>query len=93
MIGLWRSGWRRYVDRDRRSPAPAQEQTGAGRRLSWYPYPFLQVDELGYGPVVLFCAVITVLFLTLAAGVAGVDRLLAARSARRGALVRPEINA
>jgi hypothetical protein len=51
-----------------------------GAVIGWYPYPFLQVGELGYGRVALFCAAITLLFLALAAGVAGIDRLLAARS-------------
>jgi hypothetical protein len=64
-----------------------------GALIGWYPYPFLQVDELGYGPVGLYCAAITLLFLAVAAGVAGIDRLLAGRSARRAALGGTEINA
>ena len=36
-----------------------------GALIGWYPYPFLQVDELGYGSVALNCAGITLLFLGL----------------------------
>ncbi len=53
-----------------------------GALIGWYPYPFLRVDELGYGPVALYCAAITLLFLVVAAGAAGMERLLAVRAAR-----------
>ena len=56
-----------------------------GAVIGWYPYPFLQVGELGYGRVALNCAEITLLFLVLAACYAGIDRLLTRRAAQRGA--------
>ncbi len=47
-----------------------------GAIITWYPYPFLQVPELGYGRVTLNSLLITSLFLALAAAVVGVDRVL-----------------
>jgi hypothetical protein len=47
-----------------------------GAIISWYPYPFLQVPELGYGQVTLNSLLITSLFLALAAAVVGIDRVL-----------------
>jgi hypothetical protein len=47
-----------------------------GAIISWYPYPFLQVPELGYGRVTLNSLLITSLFLALAAAVVGMDRIL-----------------
>lgn len=47
----------------------------------WYPYPFLDADELGYPRVSLSILGITIAFVALAAGLLGVDRLLG-RTAR-----------
>jgi hypothetical protein len=47
-----------------------------GAIITWYPYPFLQVPDLGYGRVTLNSLLITSLFLALAAAVVGIDRVL-----------------
>ncbi len=51
-----------------------------GALIDWYPYPFLDVTVSGYAQVTINSLVITVLFLTLAAALLGVDRLLTRRS-------------
>ncbi|HEY0813381.1 MAG TPA: Pr6Pr family membrane protein [Pseudonocardia sp.] len=56
-----------------------------GAIIGWYPYPFLDVDELGYARVALTCAAITLLFLGLAACYAAIDRVLARRAAEHRA--------
>lgn len=48
-----------------------------GQVNGWYPYPFVDVGQLGLGRVLLNCAGVTVLFLALFALVALVDRRLA----------------
>ncbi len=48
-----------------------------GEIRGWYPYPFVDVDVHGYGPVLLNCAVVTVIFLGLAAVARWLDRVLA----------------
>ncbi|MBA3906990.1 MAG: Pr6Pr family membrane protein [Pseudonocardiales bacterium] len=53
-----------------------------GALIGWYPYPFLQVGELGYGRVALNSAGITLLFLGLAACYRGIDRFLSRRTRR-----------
>jgi len=53
-----------------------------GAITHWYPYPFMDVDELGYLHASLNLLGITVAFLALAAGALGVDRLLGRRGAR-----------
>lgn len=45
----------------------------------YYPYPFLDVEEHGYLQVLLNCAAVAVLFLTLAAGAHLLDRTLDTR--------------
>lgn len=50
----------------------------------WYPYPFVDVGELGYPRVGLNCVVIAVLFLGLAFGAKALDRLLQRRVADAG---------
>jgi len=45
-----------------------------GRLTGWYPYPFLDVDEKGWGRVLLAAAGVTALFLACFAAVALVDR-------------------
>lgn len=47
-----------------------------GEATGFYPYPFLDPEPGGYGPVLLTCAGITVLFGVLFAIAAAVDRLL-----------------
>ncbi|WP_404388862.1 Pr6Pr family membrane protein [Humibacillus xanthopallidus] len=47
-----------------------------GPFVGWYPYPFINVDQLGYGRTLLNCAVIAVLFLALAALARWGDRRL-----------------
>jgi hypothetical protein len=46
----------------------------------WYPYPFIDVGELGYARVTVNTLGITVGFVALAAGALGLDRLLARSS-------------
>jgi hypothetical protein len=48
----------------------------------WYPYPFLEVDRLGFGQVLLNAAAVAVLFLGLAAAGHLLDRRLDRRPAR-----------
>nr|WP_276610629.1 Pr6Pr family membrane protein [Kineococcus siccus] len=49
-----------------------------------YPYPFVDVDELGYGGVALSFAVLAPSFAVLALGFAGLDHLLGRRRALSG---------
>ena len=42
----------------------------------WYPYPFVDVNELGYARVALNIVVITAFFFALAAGAVALDRRL-----------------
>lgn len=56
-----------------------------GAVIDYYPYPFVNVTDLGYARVAVNSVVITLLFLGLAAAAALVDRLLSARTeAARG---------
>ena len=48
-----------------------------GAVIDWYPYPFVEVSELGYAQVALNCLGITALFLVLSAAMMAVDRMLA----------------
>jgi hypothetical protein len=48
----------------------------AGELGEWYPYPFVDVDIHGYGVVLLNSAVVTVIFLALAAAGRFLDRTL-----------------
>lgn len=47
-----------------------------GAFVGFYPYPFVNVDEHGYGRVLLNCLLVAVLFLALAAGANTLDRRL-----------------
>ncbi len=47
-----------------------------GPFVGWYPYPFINVDQLGYGRTLLNCAVIAALFLALASLARWGDRRL-----------------
>ncbi|TCC11178.1 Pr6Pr family membrane protein [Kribbella soli] len=44
-----------------------------GAFVGFYPYPFVDVDEHGYGRVLLNCLLVAVLFLALAAGATTLD--------------------
>lgn len=52
-----------------------------GELNGWYPYPFVDVGQLGLGAVLLNCAGVTLLFLALFALVAFADRRLPAAPA------------
>ena len=52
-----------------------------GPIVDWYPYPFVDVAELGYLRVLLNVVGISVLFLLVAFGATALDRRLAARAA------------
>jgi len=47
-----------------------------GELVGFYPYPFVNVAEQGYGRVLLNCLLVAVLFLALAAGATILDRRL-----------------
>ncbi len=51
-----------------------------GEIVDWYPYPFVDVGDLGYARVLLNCALVAVLFIGLAFGAMGLDRWLTARA-------------
>jgi len=51
-----------------------------GAFVGFYPYPFVNVDEHGYGRVLLNCLLVAVLFLALAAGATYLDRRLHRRT-------------
>lgn len=53
-----------------------------GEVIGFYPYPFVDVDEYGYGRVALNIALIGVLFYALARGAVWLDRRLASRRSR-----------
>lgn len=48
----------------------------------WYPYPFLDAGQLGYAMVLRNALAITALFAVLAAGLIGLDRVLASIARR-----------
>lgn len=58
-----------------------------GVATGFWPYPFVDVDELGLGRVLVNCLVVAVLFGTLALGAVALDRRLpgASRTAPSGA--------
>ena len=45
-----------------------------GAIAHWYPYPFIDVTRLGYGPALVNAVWVTLLFLGLACGAVAVDR-------------------
>lgn len=51
-----------------------------GTVTGWWPYPFVDVPELGWQRVLVSCAVVGAGYLVLAAVAHGVDRLLTRRS-------------
>lgn len=50
-----------------------------GAATGWYPYPFVDVDDLGYGVVALNSVGVAVLVLAVSLGVVTLDRWLAGR--------------
>jgi hypothetical protein len=48
-----------------------------GEGTGFYPYPFVDVGEHGYGKVLLNCLLVALLFLALAAGATLLDRRMA----------------
>ncbi|OFE15854.1 hypothetical protein BA895_04890 [Humibacillus sp. DSM 29435] len=50
-----------------------------GPFVGWYPYPFINVDQIGYGRTLVNCALIAVLFFALAAAARWADRRLPTR--------------
>lgn len=52
-----------------------------GAFVDWYPYPFLDVNEHGYGIVAVYCVAVAVLMFGLAAVAVRLDRMLADRPA------------
>lgn len=52
-----------------------------GPLVDYYPYPFIDVDQHGYGRVAVNVSLVAVLFLAMAAGALALDRVLARGSA------------
>ena len=51
-----------------------------GAFAGFYPYPFVDVDQHGYGRVLLNCLLVAVLFLALAAGATTLDRRISRKT-------------
>lgn len=51
-----------------------------GALSRFYPYPFIDADQLGYPLMTLNCVLLTMLFAVLGAGFVGLDRALARRA-------------
>ncbi len=51
-----------------------------GEGIGFYPYPFVDVNEHGYGTVLLNCLFVALLFLALAAGATLLDRRISQRT-------------
>ena len=51
-----------------------------GPFVQWYPYPFINVDQIGYARTLVNCAVIAVLFFALAAAARWADKRLPTRA-------------
>jgi hypothetical protein len=54
-----------------------------GAVSGWYPYPFIDVADLGYARTLVNIVGLVLLFLVLEAALAGIGRVLARRGARR----------
>ena len=54
-----------------------------GAVIEWYPYPFIDVLDIGYGGTAAYVAGITAIYLALAFGAMGIDRVLAPRQETR----------
>lgn len=55
-----------------------------GAIIGWYPYPFIDVTQLGYGRAALNCVWVAILMLGLAAAATVVDRRLGPDQPRTG---------
>ena len=51
-----------------------------GEIVEWYPYPFIDVNEHGYGPVLLACLGVAALAVAVLAAVIRLDRALVRRT-------------
>jgi hypothetical protein len=54
-----------------------------GAVIGWYPYPFIDVTQLGYAKTILNCVWVALLFLGLAAAATALDTRLTSRAAAR----------
>ena len=52
-----------------------------GAVIGWYPYPFIDVTQLGYAKTILNCVWVALLFLGLAAAATALDTCLTSRAA------------
>jgi hypothetical protein len=50
-----------------------------GAAIHWYPYPFINVDDLGYARVAVSVVMVAVIFLGLAAAALAFDRAMVRR--------------
>ena len=55
-----------------------------GAAIHWYPYPFIDVDDLGYARVAVNAVVVAALFFALAAAAYGFDRWMVRRRLTAG---------
>jgi hypothetical protein len=51
-----------------------------GAMIDWYPYPFLEVDQLGYARIALNSAVLALLFVAFAVAATLTDRIILRRT-------------
>ena len=70
MRELWPVCWLGYV-------------LALGAGTSWYPYPFLDAQTIGYGTTAVHCLLVAVLLLVVAFAFSAVDRWLAGRTGER----------
>jgi hypothetical protein len=54
-----------------------------GALVGWYPYPFIDVTQIGYGRMAVNSAVLAVLFLAFGAAATLTDRVVLRRASRR----------
>jgi hypothetical protein len=60
-----------------------------GALAGWYPYPFIDVTQIGYARMAVNSAVLAVLFLAFAAAATLTDRVVLRRAGRRSTLGAP----
>lgn len=78
-------GWAKVADQLVHTVAPAAWVAFTlvrGELIGFYPYPFVDVDEYGYGRIVLNIALVGVLFYALARGAVWLDGRLGSRRSR-----------
>jgi hypothetical protein len=73
---IWPAAWLGYT-------------LGHGAATSWYPYPFVNVDEHGYARVLVNCAVVTIVLGVLAGAAWLVDQRAPATDASAPAATAP----